>query len=170
VTHEIVIRDERQADWKMVRRIHRLAFGGEAEGRLVERLRADGEAVVSLVAEYAGQVAGHVMYSRLPIERRGETLRGVALAPVAVRPELQRRGIGSRLIEAGNRRCQELGYDAILVLGSPSYYPRFGFTVEAAQGLVSRYAGPYFMGLELVPGSLRHGGEVRYPRAFELVE
>jgi putative acetyltransferase len=137
---------------------------------LVDRLRADGEAVVSLVAEFAGQVAGHVMYSKLPIARGDETLRGVALAPVAVRPELQRRGIGSRLIAAGNQRCQELGYDAILVLGSPVYYPRFGFSVEAARGIVSRYAGPYFMGLELVPGSLSQGGEVRYPKAFELVE
>jgi putative acetyltransferase len=167
---EYVVQEETIEDQPGIREVNRLAFGGEVEARLVDQLRADGEVVVSLVAVDEDIVLGHALFSWLPIERDGQFIRAAALAPVAVRPALQRQGIGSALIWRGLETCRERGCAAVVVLGYPEYYPRFGFSAEFAANLRAPFAGPAFMALELTPGSLAGGGEVRYPPAFAGLE
>jgi putative acetyltransferase len=162
------IRDETPADHPAIREVNRLAFEGDLEARLVDRLRAEGLGIASLVAVEDGQVVGHIFFSELPIETEAGVLRAASLAPMAVRPERQRQGIGSALVRAGLEACRQKGYSIVVVVGHPGYYPRFGFAAELAQPLQSPYAGEAFMALELVPRAL-YGirGTVRYPRAFE---
>jgi putative acetyltransferase len=91
----------------------------------------------------------------------------VSLAPIAVTPRRQRQGIGSQLVRAGLARLRQGPTQAVIVVGHPDYYPRFGFSAEVVRKLDTPYAGDAFMGLELVPGSLAGTrGTVRYPRAF----
>ena len=105
----------------------------------------------------------------LPIESAERTLRGAALAPMAVLPQQQRSGIGSMLVRRGLEICGQRGVEIVVVLGHPTYYPRFGFSAELAGKLQCEYAGPAFMALEIRPGSLpAAGGVVRYPAAFRL--
>ena len=162
------IRDETGDDREAIREVHRLAFGGDAEARLVDALRDGGYARVSLVAEESGRVVGHILFGTLPIETPRGTVEAMALAPLAVVPDRQRRGIGSALTRAGLLACARLGQRIVLVLGHPEFSPRFGFSTERARHLVSPYAGPAFMALELVPGALEGlDGEVRYPPPFQ---
>ena len=160
------VRAEDTADLDGIREVNRLAFGGEDEALLVDRLRADGDVVVSLVAFSRGEVVGHVLFSRLPIEQTENKVAGAALAPVAVLPAWQRQGVGSALIRQGLARCVELGVAGVVVLGHPEYYPRFGFSADLARNLTAPFAGPAFMALELEPGALAAGGTVRYAAAF----
>jgi putative acetyltransferase len=162
----VEIREERAGDEAAIREVNRLAFGGDAEGDLVGALRTGGHVVVSLVAVDHDTVVGHALFSALPIETDGGVLIGAALAPVAVRPERQREGIGSALIRRGIARCRERGCVAVVVLGHPDYYPRFGFSAALAEQLTAPYAGPAFMALELVEGALERGGTVRYAPPF----
>jgi putative acetyltransferase len=166
----VEIREERPADYEGIRELNRLAFGGEAEGRLVDRLRADGVVIASLVAVDGDGVIGHALLSDLPIETAGGVVRGAALAPVSVRPERQRQGIGSALIRHGLTLSRERGYAAVIVLGHPAYYGRFGFTAELARSLRAPYSGPAFMALEIESGALAGGGDVQYPAAFEALD
>jgi putative acetyltransferase len=137
---------------------------------LVDRLRDDGEVLVELVAEGARDlVVGHILFSHLPIHAPdGSIIRAAALAPLAVLPAYQRGGVGAALVRAGLEACAGEGAQAVVVVGHPDYYPRFGFTAEAAAALKAPFSGPAFMALELTPAALRAGGEVRYARAFAL--
>jgi putative acetyltransferase len=147
--------------------VNRQAFGRADEASLVRRLRDDGLVVASLVAEQDGAAAGHLMLSWLPTRVDGHSLRAVALAPVAVLPERQRQGVGSLLVEASIQAARELNVEAIIVLGHPRYYPRFGFSASAARGLAAPFSGDAFMALELMPGSLAgKTGAAHYPDAF----
>jgi predicted N-acetyltransferase YhbS len=165
----IVVREERPEDLEAIREVNRQAFGREDEARLVDALRDGGYVRVSLVAEEVGRVVGHIRFSDLPIVTHVGTLHALALAPVAVLPEYQRQGIGSRLIREGLRACAEEGHRIVVVLGHPDYYPRFGFSAQRAGRLKAPFSGPAFMALELVPGALENvAGEVRYPPPFGL--
>jgi putative acetyltransferase len=162
-----LIRPERPGDRDAVREVHRLAFGRDDEGRLVDALRAGGFCRVALVAEDEGRVVGHVFFSALPIVTPSATLDSLALAPLAVVPDRQGLGIGSALVRDGLRACRDNGHLIVVVLGHPAYYRRFGFSAEKSARLASPYAGPAFMALDLVPGSLDGvAGEVRYPPPF----
>ncbi|HSB02628.1 MAG TPA: N-acetyltransferase [Anaerolineales bacterium] len=141
---EFKIRPEEAKDIEQVREILRAAFPTDAESRLVDALRANGKAVISLVAMHNDQVLGHILFSPVSITSPGGatppgTTQGIGLAPVAVRPGVQSQGIGSELIRAGLRRCQELGYDYCVVLGSPKYYQRFGFEKASRFGVQNEY-------------------------------
>lgn len=152
------------ADHADVRDLNLAAFGGAAEADLVEALRADGDVILELVAEEAGAIVGHILFSRLWADSEGLY---VALAPMAVAPERQRQGIGGRLVNGGLEFCQEFGVHAVAVLGHPDYYPRFGFTAEAAARLKSPYAGsPAYMAKALAPGALDEARTLAYPDAF----
>jgi putative acetyltransferase len=157
----VTIRDETGRDHEAIRTVHRLAFAGEAEVLLVDALRRLGDAVISMVAEQAGQVVGHVLLSRLEAP-----MRALALAPVGVLPEHQGRGIGSALIRAALERAQGEGWAAVFVVGEPAFYRRFGFSVEAAQDYVCPYAGEFFMIRALVPDPLPATGRIDYPPPF----
>jgi len=129
---EINIRNEQAKDIEKVGEVLRAAFPTDAESRLVDALRANGKAIISLVAVQEVQVLGHILFSPVSITPPDGAAppggaKGIGLAPVAVRPNVQSQGIGSQLIRAGLRRCKELGYDYCVVLGGPKYYQRFGF-------------------------------------------
>jgi putative acetyltransferase len=140
----IIIRGEGQEDGEAVRALLNSAFGGSAESRLVDQLRSSGELVLGLVAESEGQVTGYVGLSALKSPERA-----LSLAPVAVVPSHQRRGLGSLLIGEALRQTRADGWRMIFVLGEPEYYGRFGFTTQGAAGFDCRYAGPYFQALQL---------------------
>lgn len=161
-----MIRPAIPRDYPAIRQIIRHAFGQDDEANLVEQLRADGDALVELVAATDIALQGHILYSPLAIERDGETLAAAALAPVSVLPAFQRTGLGKALIEAGNTACAALNLSAIIVLGHVDYYPQFGFSATTAESLHAPFSGPHFMALELVPGALKDGGRVRYAKAF----
>jgi putative acetyltransferase len=165
---DIRVREEVPGDRAEVREVHRLAFGQDDEGRLVDALRDEGFARVSLVAEAAGRVVGHILFSDMSIMTPTGPVGALALAPLAVVPEAQRRGIGSRLVREGLAICAEGSHRVVLVVGHPGFYPRFGFSAELARRLSSPYAGPAFQARELVAGALDGiSGAVVYPSPFE---
>jgi putative acetyltransferase len=138
----------------------------------VDALREQARPVVSLVAEAADAVVGHIMFS--PVSLAGHPNRKImALAPMAVAPGYQRQGIGSALVRAGLDRCRQLGAGAIVVLGHPEYYPRFGFSTASQFGLRCAYNAPEeaFMVLELQPRYLANTfGLIQYHVIFSNVE
>lgn len=158
----MILRDASPADSTAIRAAVMAAFGQPDEANLVDRLRADGDALVELVVEAEGRIVGHIMFSRLGIG----AITGAALAPLAVVPAHQRRGIGEALTRAGLDRCRTLGVPAVVVLGHPDYYPRFGFDAALAVPLGAPFAGPSLMAIELTPGALAGGGALRYAPAF----
>ena len=157
----MVIRSERPIEIAAVNEVVAAAFARPDEAKLVACLRADGDAVISLVAVDGGKIVGHVMFSRMTA-----SFPALGLGPVSVRPERQRSGVGSRLVREGLTRAQEGGWKAVFVLGDPGYYRRFGFDPALASGFRCRYAGPHLMALALGSGSVTGGAMVDYPTAF----
>jgi putative acetyltransferase len=157
-----VIRDEARGDEPAVHEIHMLAFPGPAEASLVNELRQSGDVEISLVATQRDRIVGHILFSKITAP-----MRALALAPVAVRPEFQRRGIGSALIRGGLDRARRDGWEAVFVLGDVRYYSRFGFSVEAARGYLSPYTGEHFMMQPLGRGKIPAAGQLIYPAPFE---
>ncbi|HVI33667.1 N-acetyltransferase [Phenylobacterium sp.] len=159
-----MIRYARPGDHPAIAAVVEAAFGQPAEARLVERLRAEEDALFELVAVEADEVVGHVLFSRLWADRYEMF---AALAPLAVRPDLQNTGLGSALVRAGLESAKEFGAHGVIVLGHPAYYPRFGFSAETAAKVSSPYAGqPSFMALALEPGAFDAPMTVAYPDAF----
>ena len=155
MTAGVQIRDERPSDANLIQRVHRAAFGGDVEARLVELLRARNKSLISLVAEVGDDIAGHILFSAVTITGAAPNIRAIGLAPVAVLPESQRKGIGSMLIDEGLARCQRARYDLVVVLGDPGYYGRFGFRSAKQFGLENEYGvDEEFMVLELTKGAL----------------
>src|SRR5215469_18213652 len=121
------------------------AFGSDGEGTLIARLRHDGLVLVERVALVAGELVGHILFSRLALEIDGRGVRSAALAPMAVRPDRQRQGIGSCLVQDGLAELRPIGCEAVIVLGHPTYYPRFGFSPAFAEKLNAPFRGEAFM-------------------------
>lgn len=165
----ITVRTENPEDYAEVRRVNEAAFGRPEEATLVEALRAAARPFVSLVAVEGGRVVGHISFSPVSVEGDGAALEGMGLAPMAVLPEYQRRGIGSLLVGEGLRECRRAGHAFVVVLGHPDYYPRFGFRRASERGLRCEYEVPdeAFMVAELRPGALDGvRGVVKYHEAF----
>ncbi|QUS35617.1 GNAT family N-acetyltransferase [Falsirhodobacter algicola] len=148
------IRREVSEDIADVRALLTDAFGRTAEADLADALRP--EAALSLVAEADGEVTGHLMLSPLDAP-----FRACALAPVAVAPLWQGRGIGTALIRAAMDMAD---CDAIFVLGDPEFYGQLGFRADLAAGYACAYAGPHLMihARHEVPAT----GRILYPQAF----
>jgi putative acetyltransferase len=162
------IRRERAADVAAVRRVNEAAFATTLEANLVDRLREDAKPIISVVADEDGLVVGHILFSPVTLSSDSGTLV-MGLAPMAVLPDWQRRRIGSSLVHAGLDECRLKGAVAVVVLGHPTYYPRFGFKPASTFGITSEYEVPddAFMAIELMPGALEgKGGVVRYHAAF----
>jgi len=165
----MLIREEVPSDAAAIAALNRAAFGGGYEADLIARLRADRLVIASLVAQVRAKIVGHILFSMLPTKMDGRTIRAAALAPMAVQPELQNQGIGSKLVEEGLKAARARRIEAVVVLGHPAYYPRFGFSADLARRLAAPFSGEAFMALELVPGALDGSmGSVSYPAAFGL--
>ena len=164
----IEIREELPADVTAIRQVNNRVFEQDQEGNIIDALRSNGAALLSLVATLNGQVVGHIMYSPLSVG----PLSGAALGPMAVLPEHQRQGIGSRLIEAGNQKLGEAGCPFIVVLGHADYYPRFGFKPASSHGIRCEWDVPdnVFMVLALNPVKMQGvSGLATYRHEFSTV-
>jgi putative acetyltransferase len=165
----ITIREEQSNDVAAIRRVILEAFEGPVEAELVDKLRANGKFELSLVAEVDGQVVGYILFTGVHIEKATPSPRTLGIAPLAVLKEFQRKGVGSALMRASLERCREMGHDAIVVVGHPEYYPKFGFLPASRYGLRCEYEVPedVFMALELRAESLLGvRGLVRYQPEF----
>ncbi|HYO76823.1 MAG TPA: N-acetyltransferase [Thermoanaerobaculia bacterium] len=169
----ITVRTETPSDAAAIRRVNELAFGRTNEAELVDALRREADPYVSLVAEDRGEVVGHIAFTPVMVElAAGGVVTIAGLAPMAVLPARQREGIGSMLVVAGLQECRRAGFAAVVVLGHPEYYPRFGFVPAARTGLTSKYdvPEPAFMIAELVEHSIAAlRGVARYHQAFNTV-
>jgi putative acetyltransferase len=165
------IRAEKESDQDSVHQVHLSAFESPSEANLVDTMREQAHPVVSLLAEDNGQVVGHIMFS--PVFLSGDPdLKIMGIAPMAVVPFHQRKGIGSALVRAGLEQCKQLGVVAVVVLGHPEYYPRFGFSPSSQFDINSEYEVPkeVFMAMELQTDALRgKTGRVKYHAAFSSV-
>ena len=168
-TSPLLIRDEQPCDREQVRKVNEAAFGRSDEADLIDRLRVQGVVLLSLVAEFDGQIIGHILFSRMTVETAQGPVAAVSLAPMAVQPDHQGRKIGSQLVGRGLAQLRDRGERIVIVLGHQHYYPRFGFSSEKARHLASPFPPEAFMALELSVGALTgiHGA-VRYPSAFGL--
>jgi len=161
----ILVRRERPADRSSIHRLNQLAFGRPAEAELVDALRSAGAVLLSLVAVEQGGVVGHILFSPVTID----SALAVGLGPMAVQPGRQRAGIGSALIRASLEELRRAGHCAVVVLGHPGYYPRFGFVRASQHRIRWEHDCPEeaFMVLELRPGGLPAGGVVRFRPEFD---
>ncbi len=168
----LTIRAATAADADAIDAVVRAAFAGteyghQGEAELVRMLEADGDALVSLVAEARGAIAGHVLFSRMDVEADGAPFSAAGLAPVSVSPARQGRGIGGALIRAGLDALCDQGVAMSFVLGHDAYYPRFGYSSDLAARFASPFAGPHFMAMMLDSGApWPLGGRADYAPAF----
>jgi putative acetyltransferase len=155
------VRSEDAADWDSIWQLHAEAFPTRAEADLVNKVRADGDAAISLVAVVDGNIVGHVLFSKMQSPERF-----LGLAPVAVHASDRRQGIADALIREGLAGAKAQGWAGVFVLGG-DYYKRFGFDPSLATGFRSPYAGPHLMALSLQPEGLSiRTGPAEYARAF----
>lgn len=160
----VIIRPAEPADRAAIRALVEAAFGQAGEADLVEALRRDGAVVLELVAERAGGIRGHILFSRLTVDRQDGSVAAVALAPLSVDPEHRREGIGRALMADGHLRLQAAGETLSIVLGDPAYYGRAGYDHARAAGFDSVYQGQALQALALGPAP--ETGRLVYARAF----
>ncbi|NMH73954.1 N-acetyltransferase [Bacillus sp. RO2] len=174
---DIVIRQERQEDYVITEHVVKRAFeqaeySDQKEHFLVQRLRRSDAFIpeLSLVAiDEKKEIVGHILLTRIKIVNQSEENASLALAPVSVTPEYQRKGVGSTLIREALQRASELGYTSIIVLGHKDYYPKFGFKSAGLWDISASFPVPSdsFMALELKEGTLQYvQGTVVYPKEF----
>jgi len=164
----MIIRKETVADENAIHRLNASAFPKEDEANLVDTLRTTADFFLSLVAENDNAIVGHILFTEVVLDDH-PTLQLAGLAPMAVQAESQNKGIGSALIKAGLAACKEAGIGAVVVLGHPEYYPRFGFTPASRFGLSCAWDVPdeVFMAQELRTDHLRGAtGQLAYHPAF----
>ncbi|MEA2008625.1 MAG: N-acetyltransferase [Chloroflexota bacterium] len=167
----MLIRTEEEKDYTAVRAVNVAAFETPAEANLVDALREHAHPFISLVAEEDGEIIGHIMFSPVSLTEH-PNLRIMGLGPLAVIPEHQRKSVGAALIRAGLERCKGQGFDAVVVLGHPLYYPSFGFLPSTRFDIGCEYDVPaeVFMVMELQPGTLNgKTGTIKYDPAFSNV-
>lgn len=163
----IELRPAEPMDYPGIFEVEKAAFGREDEARLVEKLRQRGEVDFECVARAHGEIVGHILFSPVALARQEETLRGSALAPLAVRPDWQKRGVGSALVRMGLEFCASRGVGVALVVGEPSYYSRFGFDSELGRLVEAPFPYPFLQALELEAGVLSGGGwSAQYASSF----
>lgn len=169
-----MIRQEKTSDFEGIKKVNDLAFGQENEGILVEMLRDNPDFIkqLSLIAELNGKVVGHILFFPIQISTGKNTHQSLALAPMSVIQEFQKKGIGSQLVLDGLNVARELGFRSVIVLGHPDYYPKFGFSPASQWGIKAPFDVPdeAFMAIELVKGGLDGiSGIVEYPKEFDEV-
>lgn len=164
------LRAEGPADIGPVDRVNREAFGQVDEALIVSRLRVSDAYIpeLSIVAEESGEVVGHILFTRVELDPPTE-VRMISLAPMAVLPEYQRRGIGSAMVRRGLEVANGLGEEVVVLVGHPEYYPRFGFEPASKFGLTNSFPGTEeaFFAMALREGVDIPSGQVVYPPEFE---
>ena len=166
----LIIREETAEDFPIVFDINTRAFETDEEARLVNLLRRKARPVVSLVAERDNTILGHIMFSPVTVDDEAAGGRTMGLAPMAVHPDFQKQGVGSKLVHAGLDACRALRTELVFVLGHPDYYPRFKFKPAADSRF--HYTDPkldeFFFVLELTKGAATGiSGEVCYHPSFD---
>jgi putative acetyltransferase len=160
-----IIRPAVAEDRAAIRAVEERAFGRRDEADLVERLLADGDAVLELVAERAGIILGHVLSSRLQVLAGAWSTPAVALAPLDVDPAHQGRGIGTELVREAHLRLMAGGECLSVVLGNPAWYRRLGYAHDRASGFESGWQGDALQALAF--GDAPKTGRLVYANAFE---
>jgi putative acetyltransferase len=172
---KIDIRPEKAGDreeQKSIYDLHLRTFGRRVEPELVGKIRSSENFIpeLSLVAVNENKIAGHVIFSLISIKSKREEIPVLALSVLCVLPEYQKRGIGTKLVGRGFEECQRLGHNFVIIVGLPSYYPRFGFVPASGYGLSPAFEVPdeAFMAVELTSGALNGiSGTVQYPPEFD---
>ncbi|MBN1572176.1 MAG: N-acetyltransferase [Deltaproteobacteria bacterium] len=169
--NEIDIRSETADDQKSIYDLHLSAFGRRVEPELVGKIRSKENFIpeLSLVAVNENKILGHLLFSIITIESEGKEIPVLALSVISVLPEYQKKGIGTKLIKRGLEKCRRLGHNVIIVIGHPSYYPRFGFVPASGYGLSVPFEAPdeAVMAAELAHGALNGiSGTIQYPPEF----
>lgn len=163
------IRPEEPQHRNAVHHLNLAAFENGPEAGLVDALRSSCEEYLAFVAVEDGVVVGHILFTPVTVE--GSDAAGMGLAPMAVLPAHQRKGIGSRLVRHALDHLRQSGCPFVIVLGHPEYYPRFGFEPASRYGLVSQWEGvpdAAFMVAVLDPDALpKEGGTARYRDEFD---
>lgn len=167
----IIIRQELKEDYARIKEINDHAFKQEDEGRLVNRLRERDQFIpeLSLVAETEEMVVGHILFYPVKISSADKKHTTLSLGPMAVLPEYQKKGIGTKLISEGLKLAKDLRFRSVIVVGHPEYYLKFGFTKASGWGLKVPFEVPdeVFMALEIVEGELQNKqGVIKYPAEF----
>ncbi|WP_160174164.1 GNAT family N-acetyltransferase [Sphingopyxis sp. MWB1] len=166
------IRPATAEDAEAIHRLISAAFaasehGYQGEADLPAMLAADGDILLSLVAERDAARAGHILFSRMTVEADGAPLTAAGLAPVSVTPDVQGQGIGSALIRAGLDELRAQGIAISFVLGDPAYYMRFGYSPVLAARFASPFSGACFMAMMLDShAEWPQGGQADYAPAF----
>ncbi len=171
------IRKETPEDYNRVIELTEKAFetleiSDHNEGKLVDKLREAPTFIeeLSLVAELNGQVVGHILFTPIVIDNGTQQFQSLVLAPVSVLPEFQKMGIGGQLIRAGHCKSKELGFQSVILIGHPDYYPKFGYKPASIWGIKTQIPLPsedVFMAVELTKGRLEGvSGTVIFPPEF----
>ena len=166
------IKQETMEDIQEVHNVNAKAFGREAEAVLVDKMREHGVLTISLVAVNDDAIVGHIAFSPVEITSEKTSLNGLTIAPVAVLPSYQNRGIGSILVRDGLDECRNQGHEIVFLVGHPEYYPRFGFVPARAKGFECEYEAPdeAWMVIELKEGALAgKQGKVTFQPEFKEV-
>lgn len=131
-----------ESDLEDVLRVEREAFGQDEEAELVRDLLKDpsAEPMLSLLAYKEDRAVGHILFTASYLSDANMDVSAVILAPLAVVPEVQKQGIGGKLIEQGLQLLKKSGIDLVFVLGHPEYYPRFGFEPAGRLGIEAPYS------------------------------
>ena len=165
----LTIRPEIPEDIEAIRHINEQAFEQKTEAKLIEKLRKRRVLTISLVAIQDSETVGHIAFTPVTIQSENSNFEAIALAPMAVLPAYQRKGIGSQLVRHGLEECRCLGHEIVVVLGHPNYYPRFGFVLGKTKGIDCEFEVPdeAWMVLELREGALSgRNGTVKFQPEF----
>lgn len=167
-----VIRSETPKDFEQITILNDLAFKRPNEGLMISALRKNNKFIpeLSLVAEIDSKIVGHILFFPLNIISGEKNYEVLSLAPLAVLPEYQKKGIGKELVTEGLKKSKDMGYKAIVVLGHPTYYPKFGFEPASKWNIKPPFddvPDEASMGLELLEGFLRDkAGGIEYPAEY----
>jgi putative acetyltransferase len=168
---DIKIKGETKDDYSIITQINNLAFGGTGESQLIFNLRNTNHFIpdLSLVASVDDRILEHIIFYPVTIDAENNTYPTISLAPMAVHPDYQKKGIGTKLVIDGLQRCKDMQFDSVIVLGHQEYYPRFGFKPASQWNFYSDFDAPdeAFMALELKEKSLAgKSGKVVYPKEY----
>ena len=168
---KITIEAETEGDYEKITRLHTIAFNGDGEAKLVEKLRKTPRYIreLSLVAKYRNAIIGHALFYPIKIKTCRNICDSLALAPISVIPRFQNRKVGSRLIKEGLEKARKLGFKSIIVVGHPKYYPRFGFEKASKYGISASLDVPddALFAMELEKDGLKDcKGKIEYPSEY----